>query len=84
MPAAEIAALGAETAGRREGALQQQLAGRRVDAPSTQEQIHGLAHQVSHRPAVARCQRAQRTGLFLGKLNLGSNHGYIMIADMPL
>ena len=76
MPAAEVAALGAETAGRREGALQQQLARRRVDAPSTQEQIHGLAHQVS--------QRAQRTGLFLGKLNLGSNHGYIMIADMPL
>ncbi len=83
MPAADIAALGAETTGRREGALHQQLAGRRVDSPSAQEQIHGLAHQVGHRPAVARCQLAQRTGLLLGKLNLGSNHGDIMIAEAP-
>lgn len=66
MPAAEIAALGAEATGRGECSLRQELPGGRVDAASTQEQIDGFAHQVGHRPAVARRQFAQRAGLFLG------------------
>ncbi len=80
VPAPEIADAGVERADERRGARDLLLARGDCEATLAQKLVDRLTHEIGERAAVSRRKRLERSQLLVGELNLGPDHGDIMIA----